>query len=47
MSRLKRLLVEAHQRSVLQALAIYTGASFAVLERVDRRTRRPQFGVRS
>jgi TolB-like protein len=35
MSRLKRLIVEIHQRSLWQALAIYLGASFAVLEAVD------------
>jgi serine/threonine-protein kinase len=35
MSRLKRLIVEAHQRSLWQALVIYLGASFAVLEAAD------------
>jgi serine/threonine-protein kinase len=34
MSRLKRLIVEAHQRSLWQALVIYLGASYAVLEAV-------------
>jgi hypothetical protein len=32
MSRLRRLIVEAHQRSLWQALAVYLGASYAVLE---------------
>ncbi|MHC4065222.1 MAG: hypothetical protein ACYSUI_12105 [Planctomycetota bacterium] len=35
MSRLKRLVVEAHQRSLWQALLVYLGASFAVLEAAD------------
>ncbi|UCC84553.1 MAG: hypothetical protein JSW46_06400 [Gemmatimonadota bacterium] len=35
MSRLKRLLVEAHQRSLWQALLVYLGASFGVLGAVD------------
>jgi TolB-like protein/Flp pilus assembly protein TadD len=35
MSRLKRLIVEAHQRSLWQALLIYLGASFAGLEAAD------------
>lgn len=35
MSRLKRLIVEIHQRSVWQALVVYLGASYAVLEAVD------------
>lgn len=35
MSRLKRLIVESHQRSLWQALLVYLGASFAVLEAVD------------
>jgi TolB-like protein/lipoprotein NlpI len=35
MSRLKRLIRESHQRSLWQALAVYLGASFAVLEAVD------------
>jgi membrane protein required for beta-lactamase induction len=35
MSRLKRLLAEAHQRSLWQALVIYLGASFALVEVVD------------
>ena len=34
MSRLKRLIREAHQRSLWQALVIYLGASYAVLEAV-------------
>jgi TolB-like protein len=34
MSRLKRLIVEAHQRALWQALVIYLGASYAVLEAV-------------
>jgi TolB-like protein len=32
MSRLKRLIVEIHQRSLWQALAVYLGASYVVLE---------------
>jgi hypothetical protein len=36
MSRLKRLIVEAHQRLLWQALVVYLGASFAVLEAADR-----------
>lgn len=32
MSRLKRLVLELHQRSVWQALVVYLGASWAVLE---------------
>jgi len=32
MGRFKKLLVEIHQRSVWQALAVYLGASYAVLE---------------
>ncbi|UCC84727.1 MAG: tetratricopeptide repeat protein [Gemmatimonadota bacterium] len=35
MSRLKRLIVEAHQRSLWQVLLVYLGASFAVLEAAD------------
>jgi tetratricopeptide (TPR) repeat protein len=35
MSRLKRLIVESHERSLWQALLVYLGASFAVLEAVD------------
>ncbi len=35
MSRLKRLVVEIHQRSLWQALVVYLGASYAVLEAVD------------
>jgi tetratricopeptide (TPR) repeat protein/TolB-like protein len=35
MSRIKRLIVEAHQRSLWQALAVYLGASFGVLGGVD------------
>jgi TolB-like protein len=43
MSRLKRLLVEAHQRSLWQALVIYLGASYAVLEAVQ--LFRDEFGL--
>ena len=32
MTRLKRLIVEVHQRSLWQALVVYLGASYAVLE---------------
>jgi hypothetical protein len=32
MSRLKRIIRETHQRSLWQALAVYLGASYAVLE---------------
>jgi tetratricopeptide (TPR) repeat protein len=35
MSRFKRLLVETHQRSLWQALAVYAGASLGVLGTVD------------
>jgi tetratricopeptide (TPR) repeat protein len=35
MSRLKRLIIEAHQRSLWQALLVYLGASFGVLGGVD------------
>ncbi len=35
MSRLKRLIREIHERSLWQALVVYLGASFAVLEAVD------------
>jgi hypothetical protein len=35
MSRLKRLIVEAHQRSLWQALVVYVGASLGVLGTVD------------
>jgi TolB-like protein len=35
MSRLKRLIVEAHQRSLWQALLVYFGASFALVEVLD------------
>jgi hypothetical protein len=40
MSRFKRLLVETHQRSLWQALAVYAGASLAVLGTVDMFTER-------
>jgi hypothetical protein len=43
MSRLKRLLVEAHQRSLWQALLVYLGASYAVLEAVT--LFRDEFGL--
>ena len=35
MSRLKRLIREIHERSLWQALVVYLGASFAILEAVD------------
>ena len=35
MSRLKRLIIETHQRSLWQALLVYFGASFALVEVVD------------
>jgi hypothetical protein len=35
MSRIKRLIREVHERSLWQALVVYLGASFAVLEAVD------------
>jgi TolB-like protein/Flp pilus assembly protein TadD len=35
MSRFRRLLREVHQRSLWQALVVYLGASYAVLEAVD------------
>jgi TolB-like protein len=35
MSRLKRLIVQAHRRSLWQALAVYLGVSYAVVEAVD------------
>ncbi|MGD2218184.1 MAG: hypothetical protein PVJ64_15610 [Gemmatimonadales bacterium] len=35
MSRLQRLILEIHQRSLWQAVLVYLGASFAVLEAVD------------
>lgn len=35
MTRLKRLIIEAHRRSLWQVLIIYLGASWAVLEAVD------------
>jgi tetratricopeptide (TPR) repeat protein len=35
MSRFRRLIVEAHRRSLWQVLLIYLGASYAVLEAVD------------
>ncbi|MGD2153765.1 MAG: hypothetical protein PVG79_10905 [Gemmatimonadales bacterium] len=35
MSRLKRLIAEIHERSLWQAVLVYLGASFAVLEAVD------------
>ena len=34
MSRIKRLFLEVHQRSLWQALAVYLGASWAVVEAV-------------
>jgi TolB-like protein/Tfp pilus assembly protein PilF len=43
MSRLKRLIVEAHQRSLWQALVVYLGASYAVLEAVQ--LFRDEFGL--
>jgi hypothetical protein len=43
MSGLKRLLVEAHQRSLWQALLVYLGASYAVLEAVT--LFRDEFGL--
>jgi tetratricopeptide (TPR) repeat protein len=43
MNRLKRLIVEAHQRSLWQALVIYLGASYAVLEAVQ--LFRDEFGL--
>ena len=35
MSRLKRLIVKTHQRSLWQALAVYVGASFGVIGVAD------------
>ena len=35
MSRLRQLISEVHRRSLWQSLAVYLGASFAVLEAVD------------
>jgi len=35
MSRLRRLIREIHERSLWQALVVYLGASFAVLEALD------------
>ncbi|UCC84552.1 MAG: hypothetical protein JSW46_06395, partial [Gemmatimonadota bacterium] len=43
MNRLKRLIVEAHQRSLWQALLVYLGASYAVLEAVT--LFRDEFGL--
>lgn len=43
MSRFRRLIVEAHRRSIWQVLLIYLGASYAVLEAVDLFTER--FGL--
>ena len=34
MNKLKKLIVEIHQRSLWQALVVYFGASYAVLEAV-------------
>ena len=36
MSRLKRLVLEIHRRSIWQVLAIYLGACWAVLEASDQ-----------
>jgi serine/threonine-protein kinase len=43
MSRFRKLIVEAHRRSLWQVLLIYLGASYAVLEAVDLFTER--FGL--
>jgi serine/threonine-protein kinase len=43
MSRFRKLIVEAHRRSIWQVLLIYLGASYAVLEAVDLFTER--FGL--
>jgi hypothetical protein len=43
MSRLKRLIREAHQRSLWQAVLVYLGASYAVLEAVT--LFRDEFGL--
>jgi tetratricopeptide (TPR) repeat protein len=43
MSRLKRLIREAHQRSLWQALVVYLGASYGVLEAVQ--LFRDEFGL--